>query len=82
MSRGGVTDVVSALGATVGTSTVNCPGAAGVTCTDGGFEAGVVPIAQGPISALADATEQDKLTVPVNPPADATSIEKVAVCPG
>ena len=73
---------VPELGATVGTFTVNCAAAAGVTCTDAGFDAGVVAIEQGPRSAPAGAIEHDRFTVPVKPPAEATSIEKVAVCPG
>jgi hypothetical protein len=65
--------------ATVGTLTVNYPAAVGDTCTDAEFEAGFVTIAQGPISAPAGTMEHDKFTVPVNPPAYATSKSYVAV---
>jgi hypothetical protein len=61
------------VGATVGTLTVNGPAAVGVTCTDGGLDAGFVTIPHGPISAPAGAVEHDRFTVPVNPPVDATS---------
>lgn len=66
---------IAEVGATVGTLTVNCPAAVGVTCTDGGFVAGVVAMAQGPSSEPAGATEHDRFTVPENPPLDAISSE-------
>lgn len=81
-NRGGLINVIPVLGATVGTLTVNWLGAVGVTCTDEEFGAALVPVAHGPISDPAGAIEQDKFTVPVNPPAEATSMLKVAVCPG